>query len=235
MPPTVPDTDQSRLTVNVYDGTRSLIKAGTSVLYTIIDGNQKQQLRKSFPKWTVNFNLPFYDNFGDNYTVIVFTDDYQQAGFARGGCQGSESAADVLVCGRAAGAGRHETGGGAGRAEQGADCARIHHAAAGIVAYDEEGGREQIVRGLWWHREAADELSGIVAKLSQCNFRRGEHAGAIGEPAWASSSLIRVWVRRSEAQALNGERSRTRMSPRRALLASQPAHDCGLQHGFSRI
>ena len=82
MPPTVPDTDQSRLTVNVYDGTRSLIKAGTSVLYTIIDGNQKQQLRKSFPKSTVNFNLPFYDDFGDNYTVIVFTDDYQQAGFA---------------------------------------------------------------------------------------------------------------------------------------------------------
>jgi len=82
MPPTVPDTDQSRLQVNVYDGTRNLMKTGTSILYTVIDGNQKQQVRKTFTKSTVNFNLPFYDNFGDNYTVIVFTDNYQQAGFA---------------------------------------------------------------------------------------------------------------------------------------------------------
>src|SRR5882724_2747596 len=82
MPPAVPDTDPSRLQVNVYDGTRNLIKAGTSVLYTIIDGNQKQLQRKSYLKSSMNFNLPFYDNFGDNYTVIVFTDDYQQAGFA---------------------------------------------------------------------------------------------------------------------------------------------------------
>ena len=42
MPPTVPDTDQSRLQVNVYDGTRNLMKTGTSILYTVIDGNQKQ-------------------------------------------------------------------------------------------------------------------------------------------------------------------------------------------------
>ena len=82
MPPTVPDNDPSRLQVNVYDGTRNLMKTGTSILYTIIDGNQKQLQRKNFSKSTINFNLPFYDNFGDNYTVIVFADDCQQAGFA---------------------------------------------------------------------------------------------------------------------------------------------------------
>jgi len=78
----VPDTDLSRLQVNVYDGTRNLLKAGTSVLYTIIDGNQKQLKRQSYLKSSLLFNLPFYDNFGDNYTVIVFTKGSQQAGFA---------------------------------------------------------------------------------------------------------------------------------------------------------
>jgi hypothetical protein len=52
------------------------------VLFTIIDGNQKQLQRKSYSKSSVTFNLPFYDNFGDNYTVIVWTKNYQQAGFA---------------------------------------------------------------------------------------------------------------------------------------------------------
>ena len=82
MPPTVPDTEQSHLTINVYDGTRNLVKDGTSVLYTIIDGNQKQLLRKSYNKSSKDFDVPFYDNFGDQYTLIAWAKDYQQAGFA---------------------------------------------------------------------------------------------------------------------------------------------------------
>jgi hypothetical protein len=29
----------------------------------------------------LSLKVPFYDNFGDNYTAIVFSDGYQQAGF----------------------------------------------------------------------------------------------------------------------------------------------------------
>lgn len=68
--------------VNVYDGTRELLSPDVNVLYRVIDGNQKQiysQFQKT-PTLTVE-GLPFYDNFGDNYTAIVFAEGYRQAGF----------------------------------------------------------------------------------------------------------------------------------------------------------
>jgi hypothetical protein len=71
----------SSLQVNIYDGTRQLIAAGVDVLFTIIDGNQRQVFRQFEPSRT-NFKVPFYDNFGDNYTVVAFTKDYDQAGFS---------------------------------------------------------------------------------------------------------------------------------------------------------
>jgi len=72
----------SPLMVNVYDGTRQLLKQGTDILYRVIDGNQKPIYTKDQAKSSVYFkDLPFYDNFGDNYTVIVSSDGYRQAGF----------------------------------------------------------------------------------------------------------------------------------------------------------
>jgi hypothetical protein len=67
--------------VNVRDGTRQPIHA-TNLLYRIIDGNQKQ-IATQFTADSSLFarGLPFYDNFGDDYTVIVSLDDYYQAGF----------------------------------------------------------------------------------------------------------------------------------------------------------
>lgn len=76
----VPTT--STLNIKVWDGTRQPLKADVSVLYRVTDGNQKQLLAKEIrtPSLKVT-DLPFYNNFGDNYTVLVSADDYRQAGF----------------------------------------------------------------------------------------------------------------------------------------------------------
>jgi len=72
----------SSLLVRIYDGSRQLMKDGKDVLYRIIDGNQKQIQALTRKKSSIRFvGLPFYDNFGDNYTVIVWSAGYDQAGF----------------------------------------------------------------------------------------------------------------------------------------------------------
>lgn len=74
----------STLQINVFDGTRRPLASATSVLYRVIDGNQRQVLaiEKKVPSLTVT-GLTFFDNFGDNYTAIVFSDGYHQAGSLR--------------------------------------------------------------------------------------------------------------------------------------------------------
>jgi hypothetical protein len=52
------------------------------LLVRIIDGNQKQVISDFYTKPSILFEgLPFYNNFGDNYTVVVSAKDYVQAGF----------------------------------------------------------------------------------------------------------------------------------------------------------
>jgi hypothetical protein len=76
----VPTT--STMTINVWDGTRQPLKPGVSILYRVTDGNQKQLLAKEIRTSSLKVNdLPFYNNFGDNYTVLVSADGYRQAGF----------------------------------------------------------------------------------------------------------------------------------------------------------
>lgn len=72
----------SQLQLRVFDGTRQLFAAPAQFLVTITDGNQTQQVRDYFPENDLTFDLPFFDNFGDNYTVVVWTKGYKQAGFA---------------------------------------------------------------------------------------------------------------------------------------------------------
>ena len=68
------------LTINIFDGTRQPIAAGTQVLLTVIDGNQKQLIRDYFPV-PKKFDVPIYDNYGDNYTVLASATGYKDAGF----------------------------------------------------------------------------------------------------------------------------------------------------------
>jgi hypothetical protein len=76
-------TQTSTLKVNVFDGTREPMDTNSvSVLYRIIDGHQRKVVEKESSSSSVQFNgLPFYDNFGDNYTVIAWAKGYRQAGF----------------------------------------------------------------------------------------------------------------------------------------------------------
>jgi hypothetical protein len=79
-PATGPAT--STLTINAYDGTRKLIEDDVSILFRIFDGNQKAIVTDERPKSSITFTgLPFYDNFGDNYRVVISADDYYGAGF----------------------------------------------------------------------------------------------------------------------------------------------------------
>ncbi len=74
--------DSCSLTINLFDGSRQPLPAEADPLITVHDGNQKQVLRQNFKAASVCLkDLPFFDNFGDNYTVVAFADGYEQAGY----------------------------------------------------------------------------------------------------------------------------------------------------------
>jgi hypothetical protein len=70
----------SKLLLRIFDGSRKLFSAAANFLVTITDGNKTQQVRDYFQSSELPFDLPFFDNFGDNYTV-VWAEGYKQAGF----------------------------------------------------------------------------------------------------------------------------------------------------------
>jgi hypothetical protein len=76
----LPDT--CSLQIRVFDGTRNLFPAGMNVLYRVIDANQKEIVGQERKSAVLNCEFDFHDNFMDNYTVIAFSDGYQQAGFS---------------------------------------------------------------------------------------------------------------------------------------------------------
>ncbi|SRR5581483_779700 len=70
-----------RLMVNIFDGTRRLMPAGTSVLITVRDGNQNVISRDFHTQPSVMFSVPIFNNFGDQYAVIASANGYRQVGF----------------------------------------------------------------------------------------------------------------------------------------------------------
>lgn len=68
--------------LNVFDGTRRPIDKKIKLLITLRDGNQNQVHRDFHKGSAFDFEVPFFNNFGDNYTVIVHADKHVQAGFA---------------------------------------------------------------------------------------------------------------------------------------------------------
>ncbi len=82
MPKKKSDPNAANLMVNVFDGTRKEIDPSVRVLVTIIDGNQRQWYRNYRKGPNIYFqDLPVFNNFGDNYSVVVWAKDYQQVGF----------------------------------------------------------------------------------------------------------------------------------------------------------
>ena len=75
------DTKTSTLRLRIFDGTRQPFSKPAQFLVTITDGNQTQHVREYFAQNDLSFTLPFFDNFGDDYTVVVWAQGYQQAGY----------------------------------------------------------------------------------------------------------------------------------------------------------
>ncbi len=71
----------SKLELRIFDGSRQPFPLPAQFLVTILDGNQKQQFRDYIQANDHVFPLPFFNNWGDNYTVVVWAEGYKQAGF----------------------------------------------------------------------------------------------------------------------------------------------------------
>jgi hypothetical protein len=68
--------------INLVDGTRNDIKAGTEVLVTVVDGWQTVHVRKDTTAAHVSVpGLPIFNNSGDNYTVLASSKGYSDTGF----------------------------------------------------------------------------------------------------------------------------------------------------------
>ncbi len=80
--PSMASNDQATILLNIFDGSRRPIGPGVkNLLVRIIDGNQKQLFSDFRSGSSFQFQVPFYDNFGDSYTVIASADRCKQAGF----------------------------------------------------------------------------------------------------------------------------------------------------------
>ena len=68
--------------INVFVGTRQPMPSDANLLFTVMNGRQDVVYRnfQSTSSLTLT-GLPFFGNFGDNYSVIVAADGYTQAGF----------------------------------------------------------------------------------------------------------------------------------------------------------
>jgi hypothetical protein len=74
--------DTSTLRLRVFDGSRQLFSKPANFLVKIVDGNQTQHVWHDYPQNDITFNgLPFYNNLFDNYTVVVSSGGYKQAGY----------------------------------------------------------------------------------------------------------------------------------------------------------
>src|SRR5467141_2694122 len=79
--PSIIPKDQATILLNIFDGTRQPIGPGVkNLLVRIIDGNQRQLFSDFRSGSSFQFQVPFYDNFGDSYTVITSADHHTQDG-----------------------------------------------------------------------------------------------------------------------------------------------------------
>ena len=73
------------MTVNIFSGARTSMPPGLEVLLTLRNGAQADTPLPDngfFKASTIQIEaLPFFDNFGDNYSVVASADGYSQAGF----------------------------------------------------------------------------------------------------------------------------------------------------------
>lgn len=61
----------SKLQLRIFDGSRQLFYPVVPFLVTIVDGNHKQLFRNYIQANQWQIDLPFYDNEGDDYSVVI--------------------------------------------------------------------------------------------------------------------------------------------------------------------
>ena len=71
----------AKLLLSIFDGTRQLISNEVEILVTLRDGHQTQVHRDYHHGPRIEFDVPFFNNLGDDYAVIAWAKKYQQAGF----------------------------------------------------------------------------------------------------------------------------------------------------------
>ncbi|MGC2662196.1 MAG: hypothetical protein WA324_29900 [Bryobacteraceae bacterium] len=69
------------ITVSLFDGARQPMAQALKVLLTVIDGAQNQLYRDYVNGPDVRLELPFHDNFADDYSIIAAAGQFKQAGF----------------------------------------------------------------------------------------------------------------------------------------------------------
>jgi hypothetical protein len=75
------DPGKGIVTVMIFDGTRQPMPNNVQILLTVRDGAQNQLFRNFINCPSVQLELPFHNNFADDYAIIAFADDHEQAGF----------------------------------------------------------------------------------------------------------------------------------------------------------
>ncbi len=78
--------NKAQIRLKIYDGTRQPFTERQSVLLRVHNGQTTDSFTKTLNTRSLNegeviLNVDFFDNFADNYTVLVSADDYRDAGF----------------------------------------------------------------------------------------------------------------------------------------------------------
>ena len=74
-------SDEAKIVVNVYDGTRNLIDGNLNLTITIRDNNQKQLFKTMKKGASQSFMVPFNNNNTDRHSVVAYASNHVQAGF----------------------------------------------------------------------------------------------------------------------------------------------------------
>jgi hypothetical protein len=78
--------DKARIRLMIYDGARQAFSEKQDVLLRVHNGQTTEAAPKtintaSMDQGVILIDVDFFDNFADNYTVVVTADDYRDAGF----------------------------------------------------------------------------------------------------------------------------------------------------------
>ena len=73
--------DRAKIELNVFNGQRLTFGGVGTLLVTLRDGNQTLIHREFHKGSKLSFDVPFYNNLGDSYSVLAFADKHVQAGF----------------------------------------------------------------------------------------------------------------------------------------------------------